>query len=148
MTSVELVLATFREFGIVQERVDAILKKSLPAELPAAQFKLLNHLSFTTNKDETVSDLAKNSHVTLSAMSQIIKQVKQKGFVTLVSQEHDSRKKSLLITEQGHKAHQSALENIGVDLNNLANNFSATDLKKLYELSHQFRTVFEDQHSF
>ena len=147
MTSIELVLATFREFAIVQERVDAIFKQSLPAELPAAQFKLLNHLIHTTNENETVSDLAKNSYITLSAMSQTIKQLKNKGFVSLISQEQDSRKKSLVITKQGHRAHQSALEHIDIDLKNLSDAFSITDANKLYLLSHQFRTVFENQYS-
>ena len=145
MNRLELVLATFREFGIVQERVDAIFKKKLPTDLPTAQFKLLNHLVNTTNKDEMVSDIAKNSHVTLSAMSQVIKQAKKNGLVNLVSQQQDARKKSVVLTEQGRRAHQSALEHFDIDLKALADNFSAAQLEQLYRLSNQFRTVFEQQ---
>jgi DNA-binding MarR family transcriptional regulator len=145
MNPLELVLATFREFGIVQERVDAIFKLKLPAELPTAQFKLLNHLINTRNKDEMVSDIAKNSHVTVSAMSQVIKQAKKNGLVQLVSQQQDARKKSVVITDQGQNAHQLALQNFDIDLKALADNFSAAQLEQLYQLSNQFRTVFEEQ---
>ena len=145
MNPLELVLATFREFGIVQERVDAIFKLKLPAELPTAQFKLLNHLINTRNKDEMVSDIAKNSHVTVSAMSQVIKQAKKNGLVQLVSQQQDARKKSVVITDQGRNAHQLALQNFDIDLKALADNFSAAQLEQLYQLSNQFRTVFEEQ---
>jgi DNA-binding MarR family transcriptional regulator len=92
-----------------------------------------------------VSDIAKNSHVTVSAMSQVIKQAKKNGLVQLVSQQQDARKKSVVITHQGQNAHQLALQNFDIDLKALADNFSAAQLEQLYQLSNQFRTVFEEQ---
>ncbi len=146
MNPLELILLTFREFGIVQERVDAIFKQKLPADLPAAQFKLLNHLIYTTNKAEVVSDIARNSHVTLSAMSQVIKQVKNKGLVNLIPQEHDARRKSVVITKQGRKAHDVALKHLEMDIKGFSDKFSQSDLEDLYRLSRQFRTAFEDHY--
>lgn len=148
MSSMKLadqVTAIFREFGIVQERVEAIYKKKLPVDLPAAQFKLLNHLIFTTNKNETASEIATNSHVSLSAMSQVIKQLRLKGYVELQPQEHDTRRKKILITEAGHKACQQALGNLDIDLKSFAKRFSSDDLATLYRLCNQFRCEFEKQ---
>jgi DNA-binding MarR family transcriptional regulator len=145
MNPIEMVMATFREFGIVQERVDAIFKQKLPVDLPTVQFKLLNHLISTSNKDEMVSDIAKNSHVTLSAMSQVIKQARKNGFVELISQEQDARKKSVVITDQGRSTYQCALESFDIDLKGLADNFSVEELQQLYELSNRFRIIFEKQ---
>lgn len=144
MNRIEQVTAIFREFGIVQERADAILKKQLPADLPTAQFKLLNHLIYTTNQNETASDIAANSHVSLSAMSQVIKQVRLKGYVELQPQEHDSRKKKITITDAGHQVHQEAILSLDSNLKGLASSFSAGDLATLYRLSHQFRCEFEN----
>jgi len=143
MNQLELMTAVFREYGIVQERVEAIFKKHLPDDLPAAQFKLLNHLIYTTNKNETASDIAQNSHVSLSAMSQVIKHLRLKGYVELQAQENDTRKKMILITEPGRKAHTEALLGIDIDIEGFSKKFSLQDLENLYKLSHRFRCEFE-----
>lgn len=146
MNRLQLTTSVFREFGIVQERVDAIFKQRLPADLPAAQFKLLNHLIYTTNQHETVSDIAKHSYVSLPAMSQVIKQLRTKGYVELEQHRKDSRKKIVLITKAGRLSHNNALESIDVNLEEFSKNFSMQDMQKLYELSHKFRCTFEDHH--
>ncbi len=145
MNRLTQVTAIFREFGIVQERVEAILKKKLPAHLPAAQFKLLNHLIYTTNQNETASDIAANSHVSLSAMSQVIKQVRLKGYVELKPQEHDTRKKKIIITQAGQQAHQEALMGLDSNFEGMAKSFSSEELATLYKLSNKFRCEFENQ---
>ncbi len=144
MNRLNQVTAIFREFGIVQERAEAILKKNLPVNLPTAQFKLLNHLIYTTNQNETASDIAANSHVSLSAMSQVIKQVRLKGYVQITPQEHDTRKKKITITQAGHQAHQEAIVGLDTNLEGLAKSFSSDDLATLYRLSKQFRCEFEN----
>jgi hypothetical protein len=58
MNQIERTIAVFREIGIIQERMDAILKDRLPTDLPPTQYKLLNHHIFTTNNSETASAIA------------------------------------------------------------------------------------------
>lgn len=145
MNKTKLATAIFREIGIIHERMDAILRDKLPAELPAAQFKLLNHLLYTSNTNETATELATNFHVSLSAMSQIIKQLNKKGFVDLQTRRQDARKKTITITELGRCAHQNALTKIDLDIKHFSNKFRQIDMQQLLELSHQFRVYFEDQ---
>jgi DNA-binding MarR family transcriptional regulator len=137
-------IAIFREIGIIQERMDAILKVRLPIDLPPTQFKLLNHLIFTTNTSETASEIAHNSHVSLSAMSQVIRQLTKKGFVQLHTRSQDARKKTIVITEQGRDAHQQASAQIDIGIKSFSKKFKLADMQQLYELSHQFRLCFED----
>ncbi|MFT5579268.1 MAG: DNA-binding MarR family transcriptional regulator [Paraglaciecola psychrophila] len=144
MDSMTLTAAIFRELGIIQERVDAILKARLHADLPTSQFKLLNHLIFTTNTDETASEIAHNFHVSLSAMSQIIKQLRQKGFVDVHPRKQDTRKKNLFITDLGRSAHQQAIADIDIDISGFSEKFSLTELQQLYALNKQFRLSFEE----
>ena len=144
MNRLDLTMATLREVAIIQERVDVILKKNLPAELPAKQFKLLNHLINTTNKDETASEIAHNSQVSLSAMSQIIKQLTLKGYVELQTRKLDTRKKSILISEQGRIAHRNALAKVDMDLKAFSAKFNLEDLQQLFNLSNKFRRLVED----
>lgn len=146
MSRLELTTSVFREFGIIQERVEAIFKGRLPADLPAAQFKLLNHLIYTTNQHEAVSDLAKHSHVSLPAMSQVIKKLRTKGYVELKEHREDTRKKTVLITKAGRLSHNNALKSIDINLEEFSKKFSIKDMQKLYELSHKFRCTFEDHH--
>lgn len=146
MSRLELTTSVFREFGIIQERVEAIFKGRLPADLPSAQFKLLNHLIYTTNQHEAVSDLAKHSHVSLPAMSQVIKQLRTKGYVELKEHREDTRKKTVLITKAGRLSHNNALKSIDINLEEFSKKFSIKDMQKLYELSHKFRCTFEDHH--
>ena len=144
MDSMTLTAAIFRELGIIQERVDAILKARLPADLPTSQFKLVNHLIFTTNTDETASEIAHNFHVSLSAMSQIIKQLRQKGFVDVHLRKQDARKKTLFITDLGRSAHQQAVGDIDIDISGFSKKFSLTELQQLYALNKQFCLSFEE----
>jgi DNA-binding MarR family transcriptional regulator len=137
-------IAIFREIGIIQERIDAILKVRLPADLPPSQFKLLNHLIFTTNANETASEIARNSHVSLSAMSQVIRQLTKKNFVELQIRRQDARKKTIVITEQGRSAHQQASELVDIGIKSFSEKFKLNDIQRLYELSHQFRLCFEE----
>ena len=139
-----LTAAIFRELGIIQERVDAISKARLPADLPTSQFKLLNHLIFTTNTDETASEIAHNFHVSLSAMSQIIKQLRQKGFVDGHPRKQDTRKKTIFITDLGRSAHQQAVGDIDIDISGFSKKFSLTELQQLYALNKQFCLSFEE----
>jgi DNA-binding MarR family transcriptional regulator len=145
MNKTELTTAIFREIGIIHERMDAILRDKLPAELPASQFKLLNHLLYTSNANETATELANNSHVSLSAMSQIIKQLNKKGFVDLQTRSQDARKKTIIITPLGRSAHQNAIAKIDLGIKSFSNKFNQNDMQQLYELGRQFRVVFEDQ---
>ncbi|MFT4821636.1 MAG: DNA-binding MarR family transcriptional regulator [Candidatus Azotimanducaceae bacterium] len=137
-------IAVFREMAIIQERMDAILKARLPADLPPTQFKLLNHLIFTTNANETASEIARNFHVSLSAMSQVISQLTKKGFVELQIRRQDARKKTIVITEQGRSAHQQASALIDIGIKRFSKKFKLNDMQQLYELSHQFRLCFEE----
>lgn len=142
----QLTNAIFREVAIIHERMDIILKQNLPADLPASQFKLLNHLIYTTNANETASELAQKSHVSLSAMSQIIKQLTNKGYASLQLRDHDARQKKIIITEKGRIAHEHALKLIDIDLNSFASNFDPTDMQQLFNLINHFRQVF-NQHA-
>ena len=143
MNRLELTGAIFREVGIIQERLDFLLKENLPQNLPPVQFKLLNHLIYTTNTDETVSELADNSHVSLSAMSQIIKQLIKKGYVKLHTRNQDARKKTIEITSQGREAHNLARQLVAMDIQPLANEFTLAFLGSLHASLHQYRIQFE-----
>jgi len=77
-------------------------------------------------------------------MSQVIKQVRLKGYIELQLQEYDTRKKKITITEAGLQAHREAIIGLDSNLEGLAKSFSSEDLATLYRLSKQFRCEFEN----
>jgi DNA-binding MarR family transcriptional regulator len=110
MDQFNITAVIFREVSVMQERMHAILKDRLPADLPPKQFSLLNHFVFTTNANETAREITHNVHASLSAMSQVIGQLTKKGFVHLHARSQGARKKTIVLTEQGNDAHQKASE--------------------------------------
>ena len=77
-------------------------------------------------------------------MSQVIRQLSNKGFVNLHTRSQDARKKTIVITEQGRDAHKKASAQIDIDIKNFSKKFTMTDMEQLYKLSNQFRLCFED----
>jgi len=146
MEQAQLTTTILREIAIIHERMEMVLKQNLPADLPTSQFKLLNHLVYSTNANKTSSELADVFHVSLSAMSQIIKQLTNKGYISLQVREHDARQKKITITKQGRIAHEHATELIYIDLKSVASNFEHDDMQQLFNLVQRFRLVFE-QHT-
>ena len=144
---IELFARIFRDIGIVQERMDAVAKKRLPNDLPLAQYKLLDHLVYTLNRNETCADIARNSHVTKAAMSQIIKRLLEKGFVELRENPTDRRIKALSITQSGRAIHQLAQAAILPAIKPLSQTLSLTELEQTFNCVHQFRLQFESQTS-
>ena len=55
----------------------------------------------------------------------------------------DARKKSIIITDRGRAAHSEAMKNIDIDIKSFSAKFSLKDMQQLYELSHQYRVLFE-----
>ncbi|WP_354625759.1 MarR family transcriptional regulator [Psychromonas sp. MME2] len=143
MNKNQLTTAVLREIAIIHEKMDTHLKQKLPVNLPPSQFKLLNHLIYSTNTNESSSELAALFHVSLSAMSQIVKQLIHKGYVSLQVRDHDARQKKIIITEQGRLAHEHATGLIYFDLNRFASKFNQADMQQLFSLIHHFRLEFE-----
>lgn len=141
---IESLFSIFRDIGICRERLDAMLTARLPANLPLLQYRLLNHLIMTTNRNETASEIARNSHVTRGAMSQIIARLQEKGFVEQREHPDDRRVKTIHVTRVGKAAHDEGSRNLG-DLRTFANGVPLAQLEQLQAALREFRLVFEKE---
>ncbi len=98
----------FTEIGIIDQLVTARLEKSLPDGMSAAQFGVLTHFS-RRGGAQTPVELARAFQVTKGAMTNTVQRLEAQGFVAVVPDEGDGRKKLVSMTEKGAAAFEAAI---------------------------------------
>lgn len=98
----------FTEVGIIDQLVTARLEKSLPAGMSAAQFGVLTHFS-RRGGAQTPAQLARAFQVTKGAMTNTVQRLEAQGFVEVVPDASDGRKKRVTMTAKGAAAFEAAI---------------------------------------
>jgi DNA-binding MarR family transcriptional regulator len=99
----------FTEIGIIDQLVTTRLERSLPAGLSAAQFGVLTHFS-RRGGAETPVQLARAFQVTKGAMTNTLQRLEAQGFVDIVPDQADGRRKLVSLTAEGAAAYEQAVE--------------------------------------
>jgi len=99
----------FTEIGIIDQLVTTRLERSLPAGLSAAQFGVLTHFS-RRGGAETPVQLARAFQVTKGAMTNTLQRLEAQGFVDIVPDQVDGRRKLVSLTAEGSAAYEQAVE--------------------------------------
>jgi DNA-binding MarR family transcriptional regulator len=144
MDPTETLRRLFREIGILGTEASARLVRVLPPPLTEAQFGILNHLSFTTNSDETPGDLARAFKVTRPAMTQLLGRLAEHGLVEVRPAPRDGRLRHVHLTAAGAAAHEAVFEALGDELATIAARSGDVDLEGLLETLSRFRRVVEN----
>lgn len=98
----------FTEIGIIHQLVTARLERSLPDGMSAAQFGVLTHFC-RRGGVETPARLARAFQVTKGAMTNTIQRLEAQGFVQVVPDEADGRRKLVSLTPEGAAAYERAI---------------------------------------
>lgn len=98
----------FTEIGIIDQLVTARLERSLPDGMSAAQFGVLTHFT-RRGGAQTPVQLARAFQVTKGAMTNTLQRLEAQGFVDIVPDETDGRRKLVTMTAKGADAHERAL---------------------------------------
>lgn len=96
------------EIGIIAQLSQARLDRNLPDGLSAAQFGVLTHF-MRRGGQESPARLAKAFQVTKGAMTNTLQRLEAQGFVTIVGDETDGRRKLVSLTETGARAFNAGL---------------------------------------
>lgn len=100
--------AYFNEIGIISQLSSNLFERNLPAGLNNSQFGVLNWFN-RVDSEATPGRLATAFQVTAGAMTNTLKKLEAKGFVTIEPDEHSGRKKKVTITEQGQQIRDEAI---------------------------------------
>ena len=98
----------FSEISIIDQLVTARLERLLPNGMSAAQFHLLTRFS-RLGGVESPSQLARAFHVTKGAMTNTLQRLEAQGFVRIVPDETDGRRKLVSLTPEGASAYGNAM---------------------------------------
>lgn len=101
-------VSVLTEIGIISQLSNAALERSLPDGMRAAQFGVLTHF-MRRGGEESPAKLAAAFQVTKGAMTNTLQRLEAQGFVRVVGDEADGRKKRVSLTEAGARAYEEGL---------------------------------------
>ena len=116
------------EIGIIAQLSQARLDRTLPGGLSAAQFGVLTHF-MRRGGVETPAKLAKAFQVTKGAMTNTLQRLEAQGFVRIVGDETDGRRKRVTLTAEGAQAFNGGLGAMKPHLDAMRSAFTEAEFK-------------------
>lgn len=101
-------VAVLTEIGIISQLSNAALERSLPDGMSASQFGVLTHF-MRRGGEESPAKLAAAFQVTKGAMTNTLQRLEAQGFVRVVADAGDGRKKRVSLTAEGARAYEAGL---------------------------------------
>jgi DNA-binding MarR family transcriptional regulator len=116
----------FTEIGVIGQLTRNRLERALPAGLSQAQFGLLTQLAQQGGEQSPVQ-LARDFQVTKGAMTNTLQRLEGQGFVSVVDDAADGRRKRVSITPAGLVAHDQGVKAARPAMDALRTRFSDAD---------------------
>ncbi len=104
----ELVFRLFNEIGIIAQLSTTRFKRSLPYGMSRPQFSILNWFC-RVDDQASPGRLAKAMEVTKGAITNSLKKLEAKGFITVTPDENSGRQKVVRLTPEGQRARNEAI---------------------------------------
>ncbi len=101
-------VSVLTEIGIISQLSTAALERSLPDGMSAAQFGVLTHFMRRGGEDSPAR-LAAAFQVTKGAMTNTLQRLEAQGFVRVLADEADGRRKWVSLTSDGARAYETGL---------------------------------------
>lgn len=133
----------FTEVGIIDQLVTARLERSLPAAMSAAQFGVLTHFS-RRGGAQTPAELARAFQVTKGAMTNTVQRLQAQGFVEVVPDPADGRRKFVSMTARGAAAYEDAIAALRPYYAGLREAFADDEFEAALPFLRRLRTWLDD----
>jgi len=115
------------------------------ADLPPAQFVILNHFSHHPERERRVADIAGAFEVNQPAITKTLQKLVAKGFLAVRPGDDDRRARWHRVTPQGLAAHARARDRFGPDLATIFQDWSPAELADFNRLLDKLK-VWLDEH--
>jgi len=96
------------EISIINQLSVTLMERTIPAGMSAAQFGVLSHF-VRRGGEESPAQLASAFQVTKGAMTNTLQRLEAHGFVRIVGDATDGRKKRVSLTPEGARAFDTAV---------------------------------------
>jgi DNA-binding MarR family transcriptional regulator len=114
------------------------------ADLPPAQFVVLNHFSHHPERERRVADLAAAFEVNQPAITKSLQKLVKKGYLEVRPGEDDRRVRWHKITAAGLAAHAKARDRFGPDLVKIFADWSPAELDTFNRLLDKLKVWLDD----
>lgn len=132
----------FNEIGIIDQLLDAALRKVLPHPLNPTTFGILNHF-VRLGDGKTPSDLANAFQITRPSMTTALAKLEQAGLVSIEPDPEDGRTKRVFITDEGRAARADAVAQTSAMFAEIAPGLSGLDLERIADELGAIRAVLD-----
>lgn len=131
------------EISIIDQLSRAKLDRRLPAGMSGAQFGVLTHF-MRRGGQESPAQLAAAFQVTKGAMTNTLQRLEAQGFVTIVGDNADGRRKHVSLTAAGVVAHDAGVAAMRVDLEAMRSAFTEQEFLAALPFLQALRTWFDE----
>tara|TARA_B100001964_G_C14253220_1_gene611004 strand:- start:742 stop:1203 length:462 start_codon:yes stop_codon:yes gene_type:complete len=124
----ELLFTYFNEMNIISQLSSGIFSKTLPEGLTNSQFNVLN---WFVRVDDVANPgrLSTAFQVTKGAMTNTLKKLQEKHFITVEQDQNSGRKKIVRMTPQGRKVRDQAIRDLYPLFNEFAGEFDISSIQ-------------------
>jgi DNA-binding MarR family transcriptional regulator len=131
------------EIAIIDQLSRAKLDRRLPAGLSSAQFGVLTHF-MRRGGQESPAQLAGAFQVTKGAMTNTLQRLEAQGFVKIVGDEADGRRKLVSLTAAGVHAYDAGVAAMRADLEAMRSAFTDEEFEAALPFLTALRVWFDD----
>ena len=114
------------------------------ANLPFAQFIMLNHFRAFADEGHTIGRLANAFETGQPGVSKTVARLIEKGYLRAEPDPEDGRSRQIYLTEAGAAAHQDALKRIAPDAALIFRDWSAGDIDELHRLIFKLKSWLDE----
>jgi len=128
-----------------EQRLVARVNRALKgADLPLAQFVVLNHLASLPAEGWTVTGLASALETGQPGVSKILRRLAAKGHVRIDADPGDRRVRRHRLTEAGKVAHREAFRRIAPQATDIFSGWKDADIDALHGLLYRLKSSLRD----
>ncbi len=143
-TDLEQTFSFFNEIGIIAQLANNALQASFNDDMTLSQFAVLNWFA-RVDDIATPGRLAKAFMVTRGAMTNTLKKLEAKGFVTVEPDAESGRRKLVKVTPAGRRARTAALKAAEPLLKELLEQFSVKQMQQHLPFLTEVRSYLDER---
>jgi DNA-binding MarR family transcriptional regulator len=136
-------VAVFDEIGIITHLLRATISRRLPPGMAYAQFELMLHFA-REGDGQTPAQLARAMMLTKGAITNTLQRMEAAGFVVVLADASDGRKKRVRATRAGIQAYNDTLKAMRRDKDSLRSAFTDDEFREALSFLKALRVFLEE----
>ena len=136
-------VAVFGEIGVIEHLIRQSVQHHLPSGMTFAHFELLQH--FVRNGDgQTPVELARVMLLSKAALTNILQKMGELGFVSVLGDVADGRKKRVRLTRAGLEQHAAVIKAMKWKMELLREGFTDAEFRQALPFLRNLRRFLEE----